>query len=363
MKVKHVIDALEELAPQHYAESFDNTGLLTGAASMEVTGILITLDCLETIVDEAIEKNCNLIVAFHPIIFSGLKHLRPGDYVQDTVIKAIKNDIAIFAIHTALDLVKGGVSYRMGQALGLEKLQTLVPKKNIIKKLVTYVPTNAVMKVEQALFAAGAGRLGAYTNCSFTHAGTGSFMGDSTSNPSIGRKEEHVRLEEQALVVTFLPHLEHKIVTALHDAHPYETVSYEMTTLENAYQNIGMGAVGTLPEPLTAQDFLALTKQVYGSKVVRHSLSRKQTISKVAVLGGSGAFAIKNALQAGADAYLTADLKYHDFFQANSMLLCDVGHYESEQFTKDLLHDFLSKKFSNFAVLCAQVQTNPVNYF
>jgi dinuclear metal center YbgI/SA1388 family protein len=363
MQVKHIIEALEELAPLHYAEDFDNTGLLTGAASMKVTGILITLDCLETVVEEAMEKKCNLIVAFHPIIFSGLKHIRPDDYVRNTIIKAIKNDIAIFAIHTALDLAKGGVSYRMGQALGLRKLQTLIPKKGLIKKLVTYVPSDAFKKVEDALFKVGAGSLGAYTNCSFTHLGTGSFMGDLTSNPKIGKKGQLVHIEEQALRTSFLPHLEDKIVTALHDAHPYETVSYEITTLENAYQDIGMGVIGTLPEPLPEHEFLALTKQVYGSKIVRYSLSRKRSITKVAVLGGSGAFAIKNALQAGADAYLTADLKYHDFFQANGMLLCDVGHYESERFTKDILHDFLSKKFSNFAILCAQVQTNPVNYF
>lgn len=363
MQVKDIINALEEIAPQHYAEDFDNTGLLTGATNLEVNGIIIALDCLEAVVDEALEKNCNLIVAFHPIIFSGLKHLRPGDYVNDAVIKAIKHDVAIYAVHTALDVAKHGVSYRMAQALKLQNLQTLVPKKALIKKLITYVPSNDFEKVENALFEAGAGSLGNYSHCSFTHLGTGSFMGNNASNPAIGNRDEHVRLEEQALSITFLPHLERQVLEALNKSHPYETVSYEITTLENTYQDIGMGAVGTLPVPLEQEQFLSLIKQVYSSKVVRHSLSRKRTISKVAVLGGSGAFAIKNAMLAGADAYVTADLKYHDFFQPQDMLLCDVGHYESEQFTKELLHDFLSKKFSNFAILCTQVQTNPVNYF
>lgn len=363
MQVKEILNALEELAPLHYTADFDNTGLLTGTESMNVTGVLITLDCLETVVDEAIEKNCNLIVAFHPILFTGLKHLRSGDYVRDTLIKAIKHDIAIFAIHTALDVAKGGVSYRMAEALGLQSLKTLIPQKKLIKKLVTYVPSENINEVEQALFNAGAGQLGNYTNCSFKHAGTGSFMGNSQSNPRLGQQGEHMRVEEHVLSITFLPHLEQKVLQALHESHPYETVSYEISTLENSYQDIGMGVIGSLAQPLTQEEFLKLLKQVYGSKIVKCSLSRKRNISKVAVLGGSGAFAIKNALQAGADAYVTADLKYHDFFQSEDMLLCDVGHYESEQFTKDLLHDFLSKKFSNFAILCAQVQTNPVNYF
>ncbi len=363
MQVKEIINALEELAPQHYAEDFDNTGLLTGSRAMQVTGVLITLDCLETVVDEAITKKCNLIITFHPIIFTGLKHLRPGDYVRDTVVKAIKNDIAIFAIHTALDNAKQGVGYAMANALGIQDLKILIPKKNIIKKLVCYVPTEYLEQVETALFAAGAGKLGAYSNCSFSHHGTGSFMGDATSNPVIGQKNEHVRLGEYALETTFLPHVERAVLQAMHKSHPYETVSYEVTTLENSYQDIGMGTIGVLPESLEQAAFLERVKHVYGSGVVRYSLSRKRKISKVAVLGGSGAFAIKNALQAGADAYLTADLKYHDFFAAQDMLLCDVGHYESEQFTKKLIHDFLSKKFSNFAILCAQVQTNPVNYF
>jgi dinuclear metal center YbgI/SA1388 family protein len=363
MHVKDIINALEEIAPQYYSEDFDNTGLLTGSASMQISGVIITLDCLEEVVNEAIEKKCNLIVTFHPIIFSGLKHLRPGDHVRDAVIKAIKHDIAIYAVHTALDVAKNGVSYRMGEALKLKDMQTLIPKKELIKKLITYIPSDSINKVEMALFKAGAGSLGNYSNCSFTHLGTGSFMGNNSSNPVIGHGDEHVRLEEQALSMTFLPHLERQVIDALNDSHPYEVVSYEITTLENSYQEIGMGAIGTLPDPLEQEQFLTLLKQVYGSKVLRHSLSRKRTISTVAVLGGSGSFAINNALQAGADAYLTADLKYHDFFQSQNMLLCDVGHYESEQFTKELLHDFLSKKFSNFAILCTQVQTNPVNYF
>ena len=363
MKIKDVISHLEQLAPRHYAEDFDNTGLLTGEKTTDLTGILVTLDCLENVVDEAIENNCNLIVSFHPIIFSGLKHLQTTDYVRRAVVKAIKNDIAIYATHTALDVAKGGVSYRMAQEMGLQNVRTLIPKKQLIKKLITYVPVDSFETVKEALFKAGAGALGNYTDCSFSTSGTGTFKGNKNSNPQIGDKLQSKSIEEKALSITFLPHLESAINDALIHSHPYEEVSFEISTLENSYQNIGMGTIGELSESLSVEDFLEKTKSVFKTGVVRSSLSRKRYIKKVALLGGSGAFAIKNAIQSGADAYITADLKYHDFFQGQDILLCDVGHYESEQFTKNLLHEYLTEKFSSFAVLCAQARTNPVNYF
>ena len=363
MKIKDVISHLEQLAPRHYAEDFDNTGLLTGEKTTDLTGILVTLDCLENVVDEAIENNCNLIVSFHPIIFSGLKHLQTTDYVRRAVVKAIKNDIAIYATHTALDVAKGGVSYRMAQEMGLQNVRTLIPKKQLIKKLITYVPVDSFETVKEALFKAGAGALGNYTDCSFSTSGTGTFKGNKNSNPQIGDKLQSKSIEEKVLSMTFLPHLESAINDALIHSHPYEEVSFEISTLENSYQNIGMGTIGELSESLSVEDFLEKTKSVFKTGVVRSSLSRKRNIKKVALLGGSGAFAIKNAIQSGADAYITADLKYHDFFQGQDILLCDVGHYESEQFTKNLLHEYLTEKFSSFAVLCAQARTNPVNYF
>jgi len=363
MKIREVISHLELLAPLHYAEDFDNTGLLTGSNQTDVSGILITLDCLENVVDEAIEKKCNLIVAFHPIIFSGLKNLRPDDYVKKAVVKAIKNDIAIYATHTALDNAMDGVSYRMAQELGLENVKTLIPKKGIIKKLLTYVPSKSFNQVQETLFNAGAGSLGNYSECSFSVDGTGTFKGNGSSNPVIGNKEERTTVQEKLLAITFLPHLESQILKALYNSHPYEEVAYEITTLNNSYDDIGMGAIGNLKEPLSLTEFLKVTKNTFKTGVIRHSVPGLKQIKKVALLGGSGAFGIKKAQQSGADAYLTADLKYHDFFQGENILLCDVGHYESEQFTKNLLHEYLSKKFSNFAILCASAQTNPVNYY
>lgn len=363
MKIQEVISYLEQLAPRHYAEGFDNTGLLTGDSQIDVTGVLITLDCLENVVDEAIDKKCNFIVAFHPIIFSGLKNLRPDDYVKKAVVKAIKNDIAIYATHTALDNAAYGVSYRMAQELGLENIETLIPQKGIIKKLMTYIPVEHFESVKEDLFTTGAGQLGDYQECSFTITGEATFKGNEKSNPVIGTQGERTTQDEKLLTITFLPHLESQVLKMLFKSHPYEEVAYEITTLDNNYKPIGMGAIGNLKEEMAIDDFLKLTKNTFKTGVVRHSQPQLKKIKKVALLGGSGAFAIKNALQSGADAYLTADLKYHDFFQGKDLLLCDVGHYESEQFTKNLLHEYLSKKFSSFAILCAHAQTNPVNYY
>ncbi|GAL74474.1 hypothetical protein JCM19275_3329 [Nonlabens ulvanivorans] len=363
MKIQEVLSYIEQLAPRHYAEDFDNTGLLTGDSNTEIKGVLVTLDCLENVVDEAISKNCNLIVAFHPIIFSGLKNLKPDNYVKRAVVKAIKNDIAIYATHTALDNAKYGVSYRMAEELGLKNIKTLIPQRGIIKKLVTYIPKSHFEMVKEELFKVGAGKLGNYEESSFSINGTGTFLGNEKSNPMIGEKGKRSTIEETMLSVTFLPHLESIVLKTLLKSHPYEEVAYEISTLNNQYDHIGMGAIGEFKEEVSTNHFLNKTKNTFNSGVVRHTNSKNKKIKKVALLGGSGAFGIKNAIQSGADAYITADLKYHDFFQGESILLCDVGHYESEQFTKNLLHEYLSKKFSNFAILCADAQTNPVNYY
>lgn len=363
MKIQEVVSYLELLAPRHYAQDFDNTGLLTGDSQTKVSGVLITLDCLENVVDEAIAKDCNLIISFHPIIFKGLKNLRPDDYVNKVIVKAIKNDIAIYATHTALDNAKHGVSYRMAQELELKNIKILIPKKGIIKKLVTYIPEKDFEEVRNALFDAGAGNLGNYEECSYSYTGTGTFKGNEKSNPQIGDKGRRIDVTEKLLSVSYLPHLQHSILKTLFKTHPYEQVAYEISQLENAYQDIGMGAIGELKNEMSIDDFLKLAKNTFNTGVIKHSTPQLKKVKKIAMLGGSGAFGIKDALKSEADVYITADLKYHDFFQGEKILLCDIGHYESEQFTKNLLHEYLSKKFSNFAILCASAQTNPVNYY
>ncbi len=364
MKIKEVIILLEELAPISYTEDFDNTGLLVGDKNNTVSGVLVTLDTLESVVDEAITNNCNLIISFHPIIFSGLKKLTGRNYVERTVIKAIKNNIAIFAIHTALDNSWNGVNAMICDKLNLKKRKILIPKNSTIQKLITYVPNESAEKVRNALFNSGAGNIGNYSNCSFNMEGIGSYMGNDESNPVIGERRE-IRFEKEVQIgITYQKHVQSSVLKALFTSHPYEEVAYEITTLDNNNQQIGMGMIGELNAPLNENDFLKFLKESMNTKCVRHSKLTQQTISKIAVLGGSGSFAIQAAKQAGADAFVTADLKYHDFFNAeNSILLADIGHYESEQYTKELLVSFLNKKITTFAVVLSQINTNPITYY
>ncbi|MCG8186161.1 Nif3-like dinuclear metal center hexameric protein [Tenacibaculum finnmarkense] len=363
MQIKDVTNYIEELAPLAYAESFDNVGLLIGDYSTKVTGVLVTLDTLEKTVDQAIAENCNLIVSFHPIIFSGLKKINGNNYVERVVLKAIQNNIAIYATHTALDNVNNGVSAKMCEVLGLQNCKTLIPKKGIIKKLTTYVPIKNAEKLRTKLFEAGAGNIGNYDNCSFNFQGTTTYKGAENSNPTVGEKGEFISEEEIAISVSFINNLEGKILKTLFNNHPYEEVAYEIITLDNSHQNIGMGMIGEFKTPMNEHEFLSFVKKTFKTDCVRHSELLEKPIKKVAVLGGSGSFAIKNALKLNADAYISADFKYHEFFQAEGkIVLADVGHYESEQFTKNLLIDYLRKKFSTFAITLSEESTNPIHY-
>ena len=363
MLVKEVIDIIEEFAPPAYAEDFDNVGLLVGDKNSTVTGALITLDTLESVVDEAISKKCNLIVSFHPIVFSGLKKLTGKDYVEKTVIKAIKNDIAIYAVHTALDNQYKGVNDMICEKIGLKNRQILIPRKDSIKKLTTFVPNEQAAEVRKALFEAGGGSIGNYDNCSFNLKGEGSFKPNAEANPVIGKRGK-VHLEAETQISLIYPaHVERKLMQALFSAHPYEEVAYEISVLENENQHLGMGMLGKLETPENEKSFLKRIKDEFNCGCIRHSELRGKPIKKVSVLGGSGSFAINQAKAAGADIFLTADLKYHDFYKAgNDFILADIGHYESEQFTKDLLHSYLTKKISNFALILAETNTNPIKY-
>jgi len=364
MTIQDVINHLEKLAPSAYAENFDNVGLLVGDKNAKVNGILVTLDTLEAVVDEAVEKNCNLIVSFHPIIFKGLKKITGKNYVERVIIKAIKNDIAIYSIHTALDNSVLGVNDMICDTLELTKKQILIPQSETIKKLTTYVPKKEAEELRTALFNTGAGSIGNYSNCSFNVEGYGTFNGNEHSNPTKGKKGETHTEDETKITLTFPKHLESKIIKTLFDSHSYEEVAYEITTLENKNQNIGMGMVGELKDPLDELAFLRYLKRKMNTESIRHSAFLNKKIKKVAVLGGSGSFAIQAAKASGVDAFITADLKYHDFFTAeNSILLTDIGHYESEQFTKNLLVTYLTKKITNFAIVLSNTNTNPVKYF
>lgn len=363
MKLKELLPVLETMAPLAYAEDFDNVGLLVGDKEVEIKGVLVCHDALEAVIDEAIAKNCNVVVCFHPIIFSGLKSLTGKNYVERAVLKAIKNDIAIYAVHTALDNHMDGVNKIFGDAIGLRNAKILVPKQDFIRKLVTYtVPDNAD-KIRNAMFEAGAGTIGNYDHCSFNSDGFSTYKGNEDSNPVIGSKGELTIGDEIKIEVTYKKHQESEILKALFSNHIYEEVAYEIYGLQNEHQNIGLGMIGELEVAMSERDFLQMVKDKMESGVIRHSEFLERNIRKVAVLGGSGSFAIKQAIVADADAYLTADLKYHDFYAAEGkLLLADIGHFESERYTKNYIVDFLRKKITNFAIILSEINTNPVKY-
>jgi dinuclear metal center YbgI/SA1388 family protein len=363
MKIKEILLILEEMAPLAYAEDFDNVGLLVGNQENDATGILVCHDALKSVIDEAIAKKCNLVVCFHPIIFSGLKKITGKNYVERSVLKAIKNDIAIYAVHTALDNHKNGVNKIFSDALGLINTKILIPKKKFIQKLVTYTIPENVEELRNALFYAGAGKIGNYEDCSFNSKGIGTYMGNEDSKPEIGERFEFVENEEIKIEVTFEKHLQSKILKALFSTHIYEEVAYAIYDLQNIHQNIGLGMIGELEKPMNEIEFLAFVKDKMQCGGIRHTALLGKTIKKVAVLGGSGSFAIKNAIRANADVFLTSDLKYHNFYEAeNQLVLADIGHFESERFTKNYIVDFLKKKIPNFAVNFSEENTNPVKY-
>ena len=364
MIVKEVTDIIEELAPLQHAEDFDNVGLLVGNEDDPVTGILVTLDTLEIVVEEAITKNCNLIVSFHPILFSGLKKLTGSTYVESAVIKAVRHNIAIYAIHTALDNAWEGVNSKISEILGLNNRRILIPRKGELRKLTTYVPTADANVLKEALFQAGAGHIGNYSHCSFSVEGMGSFKAGLEAEPAKGEVGKiHYEAEVQ-LHLVYQGDREKAVLNALIKNHPYEEVAYEIIVLENDHQYLGMGMVGYLEKPMDEKAFLNMVKDRMNAPVIRHSVLPGKPVSKVAVLGGSGAFAIRPAIDSGADVLITSDIKYHQFFEAGkSLLLMDIGHYESEQFTKNLLLDYLTKKIPNFAISLSESITNPIKYY
>lgn len=363
MILSDILHELERFAPPSLQESYDNSGLLTGHPRMEISGALVCLDSTEEIIDEAIRYGCNLVIAHHPIIFSGLKRLNGRNYIERTIIKAIRNDIAIYAIHTNLDNVRTGVNSMIARQLGLTSCRILDPIRGKLKKLVTYVPTAHMENVRDALFEAGAGHVGHYSECSFTQSGTGSFKGDETTNPVIGEKGERHYEQEQRIEMILPAWSEPAVMRALRKSHPYEEIAYQMWTIDNTNQDTGAGLIGQLDKETDVLEFLDGLKIHMRAPVVRHTRPISQKIRTVAICGGSGSFLLGEAIRQGADVFVTADFKYHQFFDADGkIVVADIGHFESEQFTIDLLAGFLREKFTTFAVRLTEINTNPIHY-
>ncbi len=363
MKIKELTKEIESLAPLQYAEDFDNVGLLVGDPEQEVSGVLISHDTTEEVIDEAIRKKANFILSFHPIIFKGLKKITGKTYVERVVMKAIQHNIAIYAVHTALDNQYFGVSGILAGKLGLVNQQVLIPQNHTLRQLVTYAPLADAEKVRTALFEAGAGKIGKYEECSFNIKGIGTYKPLEGADPYIGEIGKRQEEPEERISVIYPKHLEGKILQALFTHHPYEEVAYEIFKLENKNQEIGLGIIGDLEKPVNEKEYLKKLKKDLGLNCIRHSSLRGKKIKKIAVLGGSGAFAIEAAKASGADIYITSDIKYHEFYQGeDKMIIADIGHFESEQYTKLFLYEQLTKKIRNFAVALSETNTNPINY-
>jgi dinuclear metal center YbgI/SA1388 family protein len=364
MKIKDVIATLEAMAPPSLQEGYDNAGLIAGDENATCTGILVSLDATPAIVDEAIEKRCNLVVSHHPIVFGGLKKLTGKNYVQKAVINAIRNEIALYAIHTNLDNIVNGVNGRIASLIGLQHISVLAVKENQLKKLYTFIPVSDADKVRQAIHDAGGGHIGNYEECSFNVEGFGTFKGGEATNPYVGQRGELHREHEIKIEVIFPGWLEGRIIKALLLSHPYEEVAYDIIRLENRFSTVGSGVIGELAAPMAVTAFLGMLKEKFKLQVIRHTELLDQPVRRIAVCGGAGSFLIPNALAVNADLFITSDIKYHEFFDADGkMVIADIGHYESEQFTINLLQEFLEQKFPTFAVLKTEVNTNPVRYF
>lgn len=364
MTIQDIISHLETIAPPSLQEGYDNSGLLVGDAAAEAVGTLVCLDVTEDVVEEALANGCNLIIAHHPVIFDGLKRLTGSTWVERTVMSAIRNRIAIYAIHTNLDHVQHGVNFRIAERLGLTDTRILAQLKGRLRKLYTYAPRADAEKVRQAMFDAGAGHIGNYDQCSFNTEGTGTFRGNENTNPHIGEPGKLRHEPETKIEVIYPEWREAAIMKALRMAHPYEEVAYDIVQLANANQETGAGMVGRLPKAMSPESFLRHVQERMETGCIRYTAFPAGKVETVALCGGSGSFLLPKAIASGAQAFITADFKYHQFFDAEGKLaIMDIGHYESEQFTIDLLAEVLKDNFPTFAVRITDTNTNPVKYF
>ena len=363
MKIKDILNALERFAPLPLQDGFDNSGLQIGLTEVEATGALLCLDVTEEIIDEAIQKGCNLIIAHHPLLFKGCKSITGKDYVERCVMKAIKNDIAIYAAHTNLDNATGGVNFKIAEKLGLINPQILSPKSDLLYKLVTFVPLAQAEEVRQTLFQAGCGHIGEYDSCSYNIQGEGTFRALDGAQPFCGEVGT-LHTEPEVRIETIFPSFKKSaVVRALVQAHPYEEPAFDIYPLANSWSQVGAGVIASLPEPIDEKEFLLKVKNIFQVGSVKHSKLRGKSIQKVALCGGSGAFLLQQAIGAGADIFISAEIKYHDYFGNDDLILmADIGHYESEQYTKELFYSIIKDKFPTFALHFTEVNTNPIKY-
>ncbi|MFC2117836.1 Nif3-like dinuclear metal center hexameric protein [Bacteroidota bacterium] len=363
MKLKDLISCIEQYAPLPFQESFDNSGLIVGNTENAVKKGLIGFDVTEELIDEAIKLKADVVITHHPLLLEGIKKITGKTYMERILIKAIKNDIAIYSAHTNLDSVKGGISSKLCEKLELQQCKCLAPKENILKKLVVFVPESHDEKVRQAIFNAGAGNIGDYNSCSFNIEGRGSFFGGKNTKPFVGEKGQ-INFEKEIRIETiFLAHQQNSLINAIIESHPYEEPAYDIYSIDNKYEAAGFGMIGYLKEEIDENDFLKKLQKLFNADGIRYSKTLGKKIRKVAVCGGSGSFLLQNAISEGADIFVTGDYKYHQFFEAdNKILIADIGHFESEQVAMEIFYDILTKKIPNFALHLSKYSSNPINY-
>jgi dinuclear metal center YbgI/SA1388 family protein len=363
MKVKDICSYIDKVVPGSYQESYDNSGLQAGDPESDIDSALLAIDITDEVLQEAIDKGCGLVITHHPILFHPLKRIIGKSPAERIIMKAIRNNVAIYSAHTNLDVVENGVSFKMAEKLSLTGIRPLRPLKNKLLKLITYVPVSHIGLVRNAVFSAGAGVTGNYDCCSFNVEGTGTFRGNEKSDPFAGEKGKLVFEKEVRFETVLLSHLKETVIRALLDSHPYEEVAYDLYTLENEYFMAGMGCTGLLPGKVGEKEFLGLLSNVFDAKGIRFSFLLNRKIHKVALCGGAGVSLLNEAIMAGADVFVTGDIKYHDFFNADGrILMVDIGHYESEKFSTEILFDLITKKFPKFALRFSEKNTNPINY-
>ncbi|MCP3660738.1 MAG: Nif3-like dinuclear metal center hexameric protein [Bacteroidetes bacterium] len=363
LKIQDIITYLETLTPSKYKEDYDNPGLVVGNSQLKLSGILLSLDITKDLLLEAKSKNCNLVICHHPLIFQPLKKINGNNHIEECIIYAIKNDIGIYAIHTNIDNILNGMSKSIAGLLSLSNIKILRSRNDTLKILTTFVPKENLENLKQSLFKIGCGNLGNYSNCSFTIDGEGTFLPNDEAKPYIGEKNKEQKAEEKRLELIFPTHLENNVIQELINNHPYEEVNYYIQNLNNKSKTIGAGAIGELEKEMNLNEFITFIKKKFNLKILKHTTEKNKKIKKVALCGGSGSFLINDALKSGADAFLTGDLKYHDYFYSlDGIILCDIGHYESEIIFKSILFKVLSNKFINIAIVKCETNTNPIQF-
>ena len=365
MTIKDVTTFLEQKFPLYLQEDFDNCGVQCGDVRQEISGAMVCFEMSEQVIDEAIDKGCNLVISHHPLMLKrGICKIVPTDRVGAMICKALAHNMVLYSMHTNIDSGEGGGNDAFAEKLRLRNVKVLEPHKGMYRKLVVFVPKENAETLKSALFAVGCGVQGNYDSCGYTLHGQGQFRPLEGANPHIGEENHLEHVDEERVEMIYPTGLQRAVVQAIYDNHPYEEPAFDLLPLENESRTIGLGRIGELPKELPVSDFLGYLKDNLGFIHCRYCGDETKMIRKVAVCGGGGSSFIDLAIASGADAYVSGDFKYHDFFKSyQKTLLVDIGHYEGEFFIKNIIFNLLNEKFSTFATLISKMESLEVKFF